>query len=483
MRRSRSSMPTHSPAMPGAIGHGLRRLASWAVAASLGAAAGSAGAGCEPGLSQGVPDGAGGGSSPPGDAWIAPICRGPDIDTFATPVNLARMPGSLELYYTNPGTNRPVHLPHQPRIFSLGRLGEPCGMASDSAACLQTLKLTAAPSMACVADPMLCAPFAIVTDAGEARRIDDRAELLALLGSIDTPAEAAIVAAWSGVMLGCPTRIGDFSLRGTEVRATSGGFTVRSEWAGCGPVRRDTIDIAEDGSAGPLGTEALGTVGCAIGRRPEGLITPPAHTARAPLAALFAEIARLEAASVFAFERLARELARLDAPAELIAQAGRAALDEIRHARITGALARRYGAEPGVPSLARLPERSRFAIALENAVEGCVRETYGALVAHHQARLARDPQVRAALHTIAADETRHAELAWQIAAWLEPQLTAAERELLLAARRLALLELAAEVEREPLGAADLLTIGWPTARVAGGLVARLADVVDSFAMS
>ncbi|HWZ87964.1 MAG TPA: hypothetical protein VNW92_03915 [Polyangiaceae bacterium] len=61
-------------------------------------------------------------------------------------------------------------------------------------------------------------------------------------------------------------------------------------------------------------------------------------------------------------------------------------------------------------------------MALENAVEGCVRETYGALVATWQAQVARDPVVRAAMKRIARDETRHAALSWSVGSWLETRL-------------------------------------------------------------
>jgi len=56
-------------------------------------------------------------------------------------------------------------------------------------------------------------------------------------------------------------------------------------------------------------------------------------------------------------------------------------------------------------------------VALENAVEGCVRETYGALIATRQAEAASDPVVRRAMRKIAADETAHAALSWDVASF------------------------------------------------------------------
>ena len=49
--------------------------------------------------------------------------------------------------------------------------------------------------------------------------------------------------------------------------------------------------------------------------------------------------------------------------------------------------------------------------------EGCVGETVAALEAREALDHATDPEVRAALERIAADEQRHAELAWRVVSW------------------------------------------------------------------
>src|SRR5258708_38720960 len=67
-----------------------------------------------------------------------------------------------------------------------------------------------------------------------------------------------------------------------------------------------------------------------------------------------ADAAWMEAASVRAFQRLARELAAHGAPLELVREARRAARDEARHARVMTTLARRHGER--VPRV-RLHER------------------------------------------------------------------------------------------------------------------------------
>ncbi|GEM_PF-3981000 len=76
--------------------------------------------------------------------------------------------------------------------------------------------------------------------------------------------------------------------------------------------------------------------------------------------------------------------------------------------------------------LARLEGRSRLAVASENAVEGCVRETWAARVGRHQARFAKIASMRAAMAEIAADEARHAALAWDLDTWARSHLGASE---------------------------------------------------------
>src|SRR5207244_7659366 len=122
----------------------------------------------------------------------------------------------------------------------------------------------------------------------------------------------------------------------------------------------------------------------------------------------FAEMARLEAASVVAFRTLARELAFHRAPKRLVRAAERAARDEIRHARAMTALARRHGVNVVIDDIPSPPIRDLESIARENAVEGCVHETWGALLAHHQAMTGADPLVRTVMARIARGEKQHA---------------------------------------------------------------------------
>ena len=183
------------------------------------------------------------------------------------------------------------------------------------------------------------------------------------------------------------------------------------------------------GGGGPRSLSCYGHY-CA-GRAPAGL-DRAARATGTPLGSWLADTAHLEAASVNAFARMQRELVLHDAPGSLVKRAARAERDEVRHARTMTKLARRFGADEGDWSApvrcADVPDRTLEAIALENAVEGCVNETYAALLAMWQAEHAREPAVRAAMKVIAEDETRHAALSWSVAEWLLPKLESASRQ-------------------------------------------------------
>jgi len=186
------------------------------------------------------------------------------------------------------------------------------------------------------------------------------------------------------------------------------------------------------------------------GRAPEGL-KPGQVEAGCALGALFAQMAWLEAASVPAFLRLADELKAHGAPEALVRAARRSAGDEVRHTRAIEALARRHGAAVPQVELEPFSERSLEAMVLENAREGCIRETYGAVVAGWQAHNARDEQVRVELARIAEDELRHAELAWAVDAWAAERLSPEALQRVHAARLEAYRELeraVAKAERE-----------------------------------
>jgi rubrerythrin len=192
--------------------------------------------------------------------------------------------------------------------------------------------------------------------------------------------------------------------------------------------------------------QSCGPVFGAGGRPPAGLRPVEIPRCEDPVGAYFAYMAHVEGAAVFGFRNLARELTALGAPMSLVSQALRAADDERRHARIARRLARDYAATPASVEVEATPPRSALAIALDNATEGGVYETFAVLVTLHQSLTAADRRVRAAFARIADDELRHAELAQAVARFLEPRLSAEERAQVAQARRDAAARLAAELD-------------------------------------
>ena len=209
------------------------------------------------------------------------------------------------------------------------------------------------------------------------------------------------------------------------------------------------------------------------GRRPDGLEGSEGGEAAGRLdpSPMRAWVAEMEAAAIHAFVQWASELKRLEAPGPLIARARAAAMDEVVHAGMVGKLAVAYGARVQAPVVAAYGERSLAALAADNAAEGCVRESFAALVATVQARQAASPAVRAVFERIALDETRHGELAHDIQAWLWPQLSAADQAEARAAGDAALRTLAVDVLPESVRA----PLGLPTVAQAEGLRRGFAE--------
>lgn len=237
--------------------------------------------------------------------------------------------------------------------------------------------------------------------------------------------------------------------------------------------------VEDGGTGGRVIAECTGsttTAGHACGRRFAGLLLPEEAdgAVTSALGRFFARCAWLEAASVHAFRRLIEELGLHDAPSVLVRAARAAMGDEIRHASTMTGLARRFGATVPPVRANPPPHRSLEEMAIENAVEACVGETYGALVAEWQGRHAKDGSVRDALATIAREEREHAALGWSIAAWLDERLSDDARGRVARAAREAVARLARDVEHEP--APSLVAYaGVPSAQAARALVESLSS--------
>jgi hypothetical protein len=207
---------------------------------------------------------------------------------------------------------------------------------------------------------------------------------------------------------------------------------------------------------------------CVYGRRPLGwtdaprVITTVQHQ--------LDSIAATERVSITAFQHLAVELARFALDEDFIHRCHAAAEDERHHVALLVGL----GANPRLlPDLGSAldPTRSRFAIALHNALEGCVAETWSALLVHWQSQHAADPATRLVFGQIARDEARHAELAWDLHHALVEGLSAPQRAEIEAARARALNELARTAMRQSLAvpASVRTKLGLPDPRRAHAL--------------
>jgi len=165
--------------------------------------------------------------------------------------------------------------------------------------------------------------------------------------------------------------------------------------------------------------------------RPDTAIEP---SLRARIGELWVEDARMEHASIAAFERATLELMAMAAPPALLAELQLAAGDEVVHAQRCFGLAARFSGEqrePGPltvlePRITGLtPEASAELIsaqwvrlALDTFIEGCVGETIATLTARRAMRHCEDPATLATLALIVDDEGRHAGLAWQTIRWI-----------------------------------------------------------------
>lgn len=299
-------------------------------------------------------------------------------------------------------------------------------------------------------------------------------ELKAFLGPIDTPGEAALFATESlqdaYYYVACELD--------PSARVVPGGFEVIArEGSTCGAglsLDEHRLFVSTDGTVQDRETAlvAVGDPNCSIGRLTEG-VSLGRPRATSALGARLARIASLEAAAVKAFERLERELRSFGAPSSLSERAARAARDEVRHARRMGALARRFGGVTSEPSCETLPVRDVLDVALENAAEGCVRETYGALVGTYQAERVADPELGRVLRGIARDETGHAALSWDVADFLSSRLPAAERARVEERRRAAARRLRASLATQTVHDADRV-LGVPEREIALALFDRVA---------
>jgi hypothetical protein len=207
---------------------------------------------------------------------------------------------------------------------------------------------------------------------------------------------------------------------------------------------------------------------CLGGRRPSGLDERGTGLV-ASAGAWLARMAWMEAASVDAFLDLAGDLRVHGAPDSFARRATRAAGDERRHAAMMTRVARARGAEPRTPRRERHRRPTLEALAHDNAAEGGVRETYGALLAAIQSELAPDADLREVMGAIARDEARHAMLSADIDAWARTRVEGPALEQARAEAADALARSIGVEHREDVAA----TLGLPSLEIQRALVRGL----------
>lgn len=382
------------------------------------------------------------------DQFTSNACAGAnDFDgvTLATPVDF------MELRQTVPFADPPM-------FDVIASQGMACSKATGTACANKLAMLNVASEGWSIDQGQLgsATRFLVFTRGDEADSITTLAELKTFLAPVDNAQDAVFLVR---------NELSDHNVICDELNAAKDGdgFNIlTSSGFACGEGSHRDEHVVHVSSTGEITIEETviveeGDPGCAIGRRPEGLVPTRSPRQTRNAGTFFADAARLEAASVFAFEQLENELRMYRAPRTLIRDARRARNDEVRHARMTRRLAKKNGGRPLAARVRRPKTRAWFEFVKENAVEGCIRETFGALVATYQAERATDVQIRGAMKVIAQDETRHASLAWRIAKWAEARLSDEERAEVRALQRAELGRMACRLSQEdaPITAAGL----------------------------
>lgn len=363
-----------------------------------------------------------------------PQCDAQGLLQFVEGLHLPEPVDYLGVYFNqSPGNNALYQ--------STGTL---CGGASDTQAC-QTAFVAGTPSAGfpflyqyppiLTSFPSYAFMFLAYTRGDSVGFIVDRDQLNAFLGEIDSANEAGLAFLSMGVGPTC-----------TGISETPEAYyysTFSSVPCSIMPPGH-MYSVTRSGQVASIAT---GMAMPCVGRRPVGLVDFPRASANAtPLGDYYASVAHLEGAAVLAFDNMERELKRFGAPLQLQLRARRARADEKRHYNQMAAHARREGAAVPCVEAPHAGERSLLAAALENAIEGCVRETWGALSAHYQASAAFEPEARQLWRDIACEESEHAELSLALHDWLMPQLSIDDQEIVEAAIRRARLQLHTELE-------------------------------------
>ena len=229
-----------------------------------------------------------------------------------------------------------------------------------------------------------------------------------------------------------------------------------------------TCTMSVSDSGGDVQCEGEGIEYYCEGRRPLGHCEATGEAA--DTGGHLARCAHLESASEVAFVQLADWLADRDAPQTLVERCREAGRQESEHAAVIAELARAHGGTL-LPLEQHRATADLLSVAVHNATEGCVFETWAALVAQWKADHALDPAIRAAYGQIATDEAEHGQLAWDLHLWLMAQLSEAQRRTVDDAQRAALGRLPEIARRQAQRFPAVL--GMPVPAQAAEMAARL----------
>lgn len=411
-------------------------------------------------------------SADAGSTFLAPACS---ETSLLDSITSAEAYDYIELRYefvSSVGDGGGIPDAGPPAVQVLAKKGELCATATDKARCLEAYAGVGTrfgtPCNGVYPD---CAAESVVVNQGDTFRAFSKLNLVGpFLAPIDSPAEAALAARLQGYRPLCDTN--------TPLALPGGGYEVRAvvREPCFGNKYGYRLDVSAGGIVTEKSKELIAPASGVCGRRPEGLREVAAFAGATSAGRFFAQCTHLEAASVPAFLTLERELVALGAGPKLRAAARRAARDEVRHTKMMRALAEAFGGVCADVELAAVGPRTVLAMALENAREGCVGETYGAAQAAFQAQTASDPRVRSTLAVVARDEARHADLAWAVDAFLASLLTEVERREVSRAREEAWAALATSLAQEPSAHLREVT-GLPSARDAALLVSGVRELL------
>ena len=151
------------------------------------------------------------------------------------------------------------------------------------------------------------------------------------------------------------------------------------------------------------------------------------------LATHFARQAQEEALSVFSFAELYQTVQAHNAPSSLLQRCVQALREEQMHTQMAISLCTKHGGDVPTISVPSQSTPNLFALTLHNALVGCIQESWAALLEQYQAM--HGTAHHHIQNRIAQDELAHAQLAWDIHAFLMSLLGTQEQEIIRTSMR------------------------------------------------